>query len=74
MSIQVPDPPLLRQETEACHAYLSMLLHLASSAAPGSRGSSSSSLVWQGALEAQQATQVGAGHCIMRLEAHGASL
>jgi hypothetical protein len=59
--VQVADPPLLRQETEACHAYLSMLLHLASSsAAPGSSGSSSSSLIWPGALEAQQATQASA--------------
>jgi hypothetical protein len=53
--VQVPDPPLLRQETEASHAYLSMLLHLASSS---SGGSSSSGLKWAGAAEAQQATQV----------------
>lgn len=52
---QVLDPPLLRQETEASHAYLSMLLHLASSMEGGS--SSSSCLQWAGATEAQQATQ-----------------
>lgn len=56
--VQVPDPPLLRQETEASHAYLSMLLHLASSSS-SSGGSSSSSLRWAGAADAQQATKVG---------------
>jgi hypothetical protein len=62
----VPDPPLLRNETEASHAYLSMLLHIASSSsAPSSSGSSSSSLRWPGAAEAQQATQ--ASHRLVEL-------
>lgn len=61
--VQVPDPPLLRQETEASHAFLSMLLHLASSSSGGAGGAGGSgkgsSLVWAGAAEAQQATNVG---------------
>ena len=31
---RVTDPPLMRVENEAGHAYLSMLLHLSSSAGP----------------------------------------
>lgn len=49
---QVPDPALLRQETEASHAYLSVLLHVASSR---------SSAKWQAAVQAQQAIGVSTG-------------
>lgn len=34
--LQVADPPLLRLETEAGHAYLSVLLHLTSTPGSGS--------------------------------------
>lgn len=60
LCVQVPDPPLLRLETEASHAYLSLLLHIASSSSSSAGSTStSSSLRWPGAAEAQQATQVG---------------
>eukprot|EP00879_Flechtneria_rotunda_P012887 GHRR01013459.1.p1 GENE.GHRR01013459.1~~GHRR01013459.1.p1 ORF type:complete len:271 (+),score=94.74 GHRR01013459.1:102-914(+) len=54
---QIPDPPLLRQETDACHAYLSMLLHLTSSREAGSPRSAGGSLHWKGAAVAQEATR-----------------
>jgi anti-sigma-K factor RskA len=57
---QLLDPPLLRQETDASHAYLSMLLHVASSSEPSSsrQADGNSSLHWSGAVAAQQAIKV----------------
>jgi hypothetical protein len=49
------DPPLLRQETEACHAYLSVLLHINR---VGSSSSSSSSRLKELLGEVEQLCQV----------------
>ncbi|WIA22572.1 hypothetical protein OEZ86_009559 [Tetradesmus obliquus] len=46
----IPDPPLLRQEAEASHAYLSVLMHVASSSGGRIPG-------WAGAQQAAQAMQ-----------------
>lgn len=47
----IPDPPLLRQETEASHAYLSVLMHIASS-------SGAAAAKWPAAQEAREALKV----------------
>jgi hypothetical protein len=59
----IPDPPLLRQESEASHAYLSVLMHVASSSRmPG----------WRGAEQARQAMKVStAVRCCCSCTAHG---
>jgi brefeldin A-inhibited guanine nucleotide-exchange protein len=48
----IPNPPLLRQESEASHAYLSVLMHVASSSGSGRMPG------WRGAEEARQAMKV----------------
>jgi brefeldin A-inhibited guanine nucleotide-exchange protein len=53
----IPDPPLLRQESEASHAYLSVLMHVVSS---GSRGGLPG---WPGAGQARQALKVRRSLC-----------
>jgi hypothetical protein len=53
------DPPLLRQETEGCHAYLSVLLHLASCADLGRSGSQGAA--WPAAAAAAAECQVRRG-------------
>lgn len=59
---QLQDPPLLRQETEAAHAYLSLLLHIASSSSSGGKAGAGpgrgGSLQWAHTAEVQQAVRV----------------
>jgi hypothetical protein len=51
----IPEPPLLRQESEASHAYLSVLMHVASSGGSGRMPG------WPGAEQARQAMKVSSG-------------